>query len=130
MNVRVGPADIDEQGHVNNVVYLRWAQEVAVAHWRLLAPVEAQAELGWVVRRHEIEYKAAGQLHDELIVRTWVGTLRGLSFERFTEVRRKTEDKILAQARTLWIPIDPRTGKPKRVTSEVKQIFARAGGEL
>ena len=40
------PADIDENGHVNNVVYLRWAQDLGVAHWQRLAPAEEQATLG------------------------------------------------------------------------------------
>ena len=126
--VRVSPADIDGQDHVNNVVYLRWAQEVATAHWESLAPPEAQAALGWVVLRHEIDYKAAAILDDELLVRTWVGALSGISFERFTEIVRKTDRRLLAQVRTLWVPIDPRSGKPKRVSAEVRGIFAIAAG--
>ena len=30
--------DIDDLGHVNNVVYVRWAQEVATRHWTTAAP--------------------------------------------------------------------------------------------
>ncbi|PYJ27937.1 MAG: hypothetical protein DME90_09100 [Verrucomicrobia bacterium] len=57
MTVSVLPDDIDEQNHVNNTVYLRWVQEVATAHWRAIASVEAQETIGWVVLRHEIDYK-------------------------------------------------------------------------
>ena len=35
--ISVAQADIDEHGHVNNVVYVRWVQEVATAHWRTAA---------------------------------------------------------------------------------------------
>ena len=38
--VRVDPADIDTLGHVNNIVYLRWVQDVAAAHWFAAAPPE------------------------------------------------------------------------------------------
>ncbi|MDQ3314002.1 MAG: acyl-CoA thioesterase [Verrucomicrobiota bacterium] len=64
MTLRVAAQDIDGQGHVNNVVYLRWAQDVAVAHWEALAPAEDQTATGWVVLRHEIDYKGAGRLDD------------------------------------------------------------------
>ena len=42
------PADIDANGHVNNVVYLRWAQDLGVAHWQSLAPPEALTTWAWV----------------------------------------------------------------------------------
>ena len=65
MIVPVLPGDIDEQNHVNNTVYLRWVQDVATAHWRSVASPEAQEAIGWVVLRHEIDYKAPATLGDE-----------------------------------------------------------------
>ena len=118
------PADIDEQNHVNNTVYLRWVQDVAIAHWRSLASKEAQDAIGWVVLRHEIDYKIPAGLGDEIILRTWVGTASRLKFERFTEVRRKSDQQILASARTLWVPIDWKTGKPTRVSSDIRARFS------
>ena len=50
----IAPDDIDELGHVNNVVYLRWAQDVATAHWRAAATTEQQDGIAWVALRHEI----------------------------------------------------------------------------
>ena len=128
IRIRIESAHLDEQGHVNNVVYLRWAQDVATAHWEVLAPAEDQASVGWVVLRHEIDYLAAGLLGEELVVRTWVGTVEGLSFERHTEVLR-ADEKLLARARTLWCPINPRTGRPKRVRRELRELFLRLGSE-
>jgi acyl-CoA thioester hydrolase len=119
-------SDIDEQGHVNNVVYLRWAQDAAIAHWLVLAPVELQTNVGWVALRHEIDYKAPGFLNDDLRVRTWVGTVKGLSFERHTQIVRARDEQLLAQARTLWCPIDPATGRPKRVSAELRALFSTA----
>lgn len=128
--VRVSERDIDGQDHVNNVVYLRWAQDVATAHWETLAPAESLTSVGWVVLRHEIDYKAPALLGDELRVRTWVGKLEGLSFERHTEIIRAADDKLLARARTMWCPINPETGRPKRVSAEVRAAFSQAAGEL
>ena len=52
----VQPSDIDQMGHANNVVYLRWVQEVAEAHWLNSAPIELRSKYLWVVLHHEIDY--------------------------------------------------------------------------
>lgn len=125
MTVPVLPADIDGQNHVNNIVYLRWIQDVATAHWKSLASAEAQAVIGWVVLRHEIDYRSPASLGDEVLLRTWVGKASRLKFERFTEIRRKIDNKqLLAQARTLWVPVDVRTGKPMRVSAGLRAQFS------
>ena len=104
MTVSVVPGDIDEQNHVNNTVYLRWVQEVATAHWEAIASSEAQESIGWVVLRHEIDYKAPACLGDDVVLRTWVGKATRLTFERFTEIRRSGDGQLLSSARTLWCP--------------------------
>ena len=124
MTVPVLPSDIDEQNHVNNTVYLRWVQDVATAHWQALASAEAQAAIGWVVLRHEIDYKTPATLDDEIVLRTWVGKATRLTFERFTEIRRKSDRQLLSQARTLWCPIDMQNGRPMRVSVEVRAQFS------
>jgi acyl-CoA thioester hydrolase len=122
--IAVEPADIDQLGHVNNVIYLRWVQEAAVAHWTVAAPATDQAKLLWVVLRHEIDYKQAAFLGDGIIARTWVGSASRIRFERFTELLRARDRSLLAQARTLWCPIDARTGKPASVSPEVRACFS------
>jgi acyl-CoA thioester hydrolase len=136
MTVPVLPTDIDEQNHVNNTVYLRWIQDVATAHLKSLASVEAQAAIGWIVLRHEIDYRSPASLGDEIVLRTWVGKASRLKFERFTEIRRKSgrsdmeasggdiDNQLISQARTLWVPIDVRTGKPTRVSAELRARFS------
>ena len=124
MSVAVQSGDIDEQNHVNNTVYLRWVQDVATAHWRALASADAQRAIGWVVLRHEIDYKIPASLGDEIVLRTWVGVASRLKFERFTEMRRKIDNELLAKARTVWVPIDWQTGKPTRVPDDVRAQFS------
>lgn len=122
LRVRVAEADLDERRHVNNVVYLRWAQEIATAHWRALATPESLETLAWVALRHEIDYLAPAMLGDELLVRTWVGQADGLAFERFVEVIR--DGRTLAKARTLWCPVDIHTGRPRRPDPETRARFS------
>lgn len=124
MTISVLPGDIDEQNHVNNTVYLRWIQDVATAHWQAVASLEAQKSIGWVVLRHEIEYKNPAGLADKIMLRTWVGKATRLTFERFTEILRSGEGQLLSNARTLWCPINTQTGRPMRVPSEVRAQFS------
>jgi len=120
----VADADIDELGHVNNVVYLRWVQEIAVAHWRAAAPAELQAEVVWVVLRHEIDYKRPARAGDQVVGRTWVGDATGSRFERFTEFARAAGDEVLAQARSVWCPLNARTGRPRRIDPALHDYFS------
>jgi len=122
--VPIVAADIDEQNHVNNTVYVRWVQDIATAHWRAIASPEAQEAIGWVVLRHEIDYKTPATLGDEVVLRTWVGKATRLTFERFTEIRRKRDRQLLSQARTLWCPINTETGRPVRVSAKVHAQFS------
>ena len=124
MIVPVLAEDIDQQNHVNNTVYLRWVQEVATAHWRAVASSEAQESIGWVVLRHEIDYKAPACLGDHVVLRTWVGKATRLTFERFTELRRNIDGLLFSKARTLWCPINAQTGRPVRVPVEVREQFS------
>jgi acyl-CoA thioester hydrolase len=122
--ISISPADIDVHGHVNNVVYVRWVQDAAVAHWRVLATQEQQANVTWVVVRHEIDYKRPARPEDSIIATTWVGTATNATFERFTEILRLKDRKVLAAARTLWCPIDAKTGMPARVGQDIRNRFS------
>jgi len=122
--ITVGAADIDELGHVNNVVYVRWVQEIATAHWQAAATAEQQASVAWVVVRHEIDYKHPGLLGDELLGRTWVGSAVARAFERHTEIVRARDGRVLARARTLWCPISRTTGKVITVGDDVRERFS------
>jgi acyl-CoA thioester hydrolase len=124
MTIAVQSVDIDQQNHVNNTVYVRWIQEVATAHWNAAAPAPARDQIGWVVVRHEIDYKSPAGLGDEIVLRTWVGQATRATFERFVEVLRQRDRKLLAAARTLWVPVNPETGKPTRVPVEVRTRFS------
>ena len=124
IDVAVQPADIDGLGHVNNIVYLRWVQDVAVAHWRAAAPAEDQRKLHWVVLRHEIDYKQAAKPGDAIAVRTWVGAATRLRFERHTEIRRAQDGALLAKALTVWCPVDAATGRPTPVSAAVRAVFS------
>lgn len=124
IEIQIQPTDIDVLGHVNNVVFLRWVQDAAVAHWSALTNDLQKAEVVWVVARHEIDYKRPAMPGDRLRGRTWVGGASRHVFERLTEILRTTDETVLARARTLWVPVDPASGRPTVVSPEVRALFS------
>ena len=122
------PADIDENGHVNNVVYLRWAQDLGVAHWQSLAPAEAQETWAWVALRHEIDYRRALLPGETGHGRTWVSdTAEGPRFNRYIRIDAAPDGKgdgaMCAQVVTTWVLIEQATGRPKRVPPWMLELF-------
>jgi acyl-CoA thioester hydrolase len=124
LTLRVSDADIDRQGHVNNVAFVRYIQDIAVAHWVAVASADVRAAFTWVVRRHEVEYLRPAFPDEELLLRTWVGEPSGATWERFTEVLRAGEDKPIVTARTVWVLLDAASGRPRRVDPVMVARFA------
>ncbi len=77
--------EIDDLNHVNNVVYIKWMDEVAFEHWALLTKEHPLSAYVWVVVRHEIDYVRQAVLGDEIKVKTWVGSSKSFKSERFME---------------------------------------------
>jgi acyl-CoA thioester hydrolase len=125
LSILVQPMDIDALGHVNNVVYLRWMQQAAAAHWETVATPELRASVAWVVIRHEIDYKAPAFPGERLVARTWVGEPTAATWERLSEVRRSADDKLLAQCRSVYVALDPVTSRPRRVDAALRAPFGR-----
>ncbi len=118
---RVSAADIDAQGHVNNVAYVKWIQDVAVAHWFSVTTEEMREKYTWMLTRHEIDYKKQTFAGEEVTATTWVGEATRITWERFTEIRRGED--ILVKARSIWCLIDRQTSKPSRITSEMINLL-------
>ncbi|MCA8893920.1 MAG: acyl-CoA thioesterase [Amphiplicatus sp.] len=121
------PSEIDELGHVNNAVYLVWAQEVAVAHWRAMTSETMRGDLIWVVLRHEIDYRDPVLPGETVEVRTWLGRASGPRFERHIDIRKPGAARPCAKVLTDWCLLDARSRKPKRVGEEILTLFGVSG---
>ena len=116
-------SDIDANGHVNNVVYVRWIQDMATSHWDARQPAEEQSKWAWIVLRHEIDYRRALMPGETATARTWVAEApEGPRFDRFVRIDGP-DGAMCAQARTVWCLIEQATGRPKRVTPEIVARF-------
>ena len=68
---------IDENGHVNNVAYVQWMQDIAVEHYASIGGIAAQGpDSTWVVREHKVEYFLPAFENKEIEIRTWVENIR------------------------------------------------------
>ncbi|MBL7862702.1 MAG: acyl-CoA thioesterase [Cyclobacteriaceae bacterium] len=121
--ILVDAADIDNLGHVNNVIYLRYVQDVATAHWNQVAPQELKQQCSWVVLRHEIDYVSPALMGDVLIASTWVGKTEGVRSIRFVELKNKKTGRLIAKACTDWCMLDSITLKPKRINENIISLL-------
>jgi acyl-CoA thioester hydrolase len=118
------PADMDANGHVNNIVYVRWLQEVATAHWAAVGPADAQARFLWVISRHEIDYRAASFAGEVLTAETWGENPKGARFDRCTRITGP-DGSVRVEARTTWVIMDRELNRPARLRPELVALFLK-----
>jgi acyl-CoA thioester hydrolase len=123
MALTASPEHIDQLGHVNNAVWVRWMEQVAVAHWESVADAAHRDAYFWVVVRHEIDYLRAAFEGYRITARTWVGEApKGAKFDRHVEFTGN-DGRVCVRARTDWAIIDKASGKPIRVPRQVVAPF-------
>ena len=115
---------IDENGHVNNVVYVQWMQDIAVEHYAAIGGIAAQGpDSTWVVREHRIEYFLRAFLGEENEIKTWVENIRRVRSLRKYEFIRKADGKVLVKGETDWVFVDIKTGSLRPIPEEVSNVF-------
>ena len=121
LKIRVSSDDIDVLQHVNNLVYVKWMDEIANKHWAYLTKDTPLPQYVWVVVRHEIDYLKQAGLEDEITVKTWVGETKGVTSVRFMEFYKY--DLLLVKAKTTWAMLDAKTYKPSRIRENVLKVL-------
>ena len=124
VDLEVRPEDIDVNGHLNNVIYVRWLQDAGAAHWLARLSPEERAPWSWVVLRHEIDYFQPLRLGDAARARTWVGEVRGARFDRFVLIER-SDGTVCAQGHTDWVLVEAKTMRPTRIAPEMVAPFVK-----
>ncbi|WP_037524272.1 acyl-CoA thioesterase [Sphingomonas sp. Mn802worker] len=115
--------DIDELGHVNNAVWVRWIQDLSVAHWHTVAAPEHQDAFVWVVTRHEIDYRGNVHEGEQVTGETWVPEApRGARFDRHFRFTGG-DGRVRVEGVTTWAMIDRGTGRLVRIREEIAAPF-------
>jgi len=118
-SIEVPAEDIDGNGHLNNVAYLQWMNEIALLHFEALGGPDVTALLGatWVARSHRIEYLRPVLEGDRLTLKTWISSLRGARSHR--GYRFEAGDLQVAEGETEWVLVDIETGRPRKIPLEM-----------
>jgi acyl-CoA thioester hydrolase len=121
------PSDaIDQQGHVSNLAYVAWMQDVAIEHSAAAGwPMERYLQLGagWVVRSHFIEYLRPVFAGERLAVHTWVPRFDQRSQPRRYLFVRGDDRRLVAEAETRWVFVDLATGRRRTLPPELLDAF-------
>ncbi len=122
LTLQVSARDIDDFGHVNNVVYLTWMARAAWDHSKALGfDFEAYRarDCGFVVTRHEIDYRAACFEGDTVQVATWVSKNdQRLKLRRRFQMISETSQSVLATGMSEFATMKISTGKACRMPSD------------
>jgi acyl-CoA thioester hydrolase len=115
----------DQNGHVNNVEYLRWVQDAAMQHSEKAGCTQETNASGatWVVRTHKIEYLKSAFAGDRVVVMTWVSNFRRVQSLRKYRILRPADKALLAEGETDWVFVDAKNGTLRSIPKEVKASF-------
>jgi acyl-CoA thioester hydrolase len=116
---------LDDNGHVNNVRFVRWMQDAAVAHSDRTGCSRLTKDEGatWVARSHAIEYLRPAFLGDRIAVLTWVSSWRRVRSLRRYRFVRETDGALLARGETDWVFVDTQSGRPRHIPEAVARVF-------
>lgn len=124
--IQVQPEHIDGLGHVNNVVYMQWMQEVTTAHIEAIGlGLEQYHALkhAMVAVEHQVQYRKAAFEGDEIILRTWLNDINALYSFRQYAFYRPQDQTLLFTGNTQWACIEMATGRPKRMSPTFTQAY-------
>ncbi|MFN8528261.1 MAG: YbgC/FadM family acyl-CoA thioesterase [Anaerolineae bacterium] len=124
---RVEWRDVDQAGHVNNANYLTFMEE---------AGFQASKSFGWsaarmraenfgiFARRIQIEYRQQATYDEELTISTYLSDVRRANATRHYIIARAEDGAIVAQARGLFIFVNPQTNTIARLPREIMDDFS------
>ncbi|ANF82129.1 thioesterase [Acinetobacter sp. NCu2D-2] len=133
LEIKVKPEHIDQLGHVNNVVYVQWMQDVASAHIEALGlGLKEYIELkhAMVAVEHHVQYRKAAFEGESLILRTWLSDINALYSYRQYVFYRPSDRSILFMGNTQWACVEIVTGRPKRMSPTFTQAYQPIAAEL
>lgn len=117
---------LDNNNHVNNVIYVQWMQDAAIAHATSVGGTTATEAAGatWVARSHQITYMQPAFAGDHICLMTWISTFRKARSLRKYKFLRLGDDTVLAIGATEWVFVDMATGRPRTIPGTVSSRFS------
>lgn len=127
LSARVYFADTDFSGVVYHARYLEFFERgrsdylrLAGVHHNELIDGKHGEKLVWVVKRMEIDFRAAAKIDDILTIDTWTADISGARIVMEQQIKRG--ETVLVEAR-VQAAIIGETGKPRRFPKEWIGVF-------
>ena len=121
--ITVSQEDIDDLNHVNNVRFVQWVQDIAKEHWLTYATSDILETYSWFLVNHFIEYKSQALLGDQLLLRTYVPKVDGVSTTRHVEIINAKTGQLIVKSKAKWCLIDSKTQRPTRIIPKIAELF-------
>jgi acyl-CoA thioester hydrolase len=107
--------DLDAFGHVNNAVYLTYAQEARFAWSGILEMVVARAEVDFIAPIYDGD--------TFLDIELWVSAIGNSSFTMNYEIKMKGE--LVARVKTVQVTVDMITKKSYPISDEQRVFLTK-----
>jgi len=111
--IKITEEYIDLNNHVNNVQYVKWVEDIAAEHWDSVKHKLDFPDDIWMLLDHHIQYKKQVYLGDLITVKTYPKPPEGIRQPR--KVEFYCNDVLVVDSLTLWVFIDKKTQKIKRL---------------
>ena len=121
--ITVSKNDLDDLNHVNNIIYIRWIQEIAKFHWESLVSNDIRKNYYWVLLEHQIKYLHPAFLGDKIKIKTYIEKTGGIKSNRIVEIYNTDTNILIVKSKTIWCLINAKSNKPSRITDEIRQAF-------
>ncbi|PXX92260.1 acyl-CoA thioesterase [Marinobacter vulgaris] len=130
MIIDVGDEDTDRLGHANNVVYVRWLEDISWQHIESLGMTwELHEKTGkaMAITRTEIDYLTAANAGDRLVLATWLTGFDGrFRSERRFQLVRECDGRTLVRAVSTHACVNLKSQRPSRMPAEFADILGGA----
>ena len=107
--------DLDAFGHVNNAVYLTYAQEARFAWSGILEMVVARAEVDFIAPIYDGD--------TFLDIELWVSAIGNSSFTMTYEIKMKGE--LVARVKTVQVTVDMESKKSRPIDDEQRVFLTK-----
>jgi len=121
---RVRWGDADRFGRLRLDAVARYLQDTANDDTR---DTGEDPSAPWVVRRTRIDLDRPPRTGEVIALTTFAGGLGSRWAERRTSIRSVAADRRV-EATSLWVRMDPKTGRPARLDDRFLSLYAEAAG--
>lgn len=115
--------DIDFAGHVSNIVYIRWLEDLRLALLEEYLPLKPQLDAGYapILVRTNIQYRRAIRLFEPVVGRMWVQSVGSARVILASHIL--VHDEVCADVIQEGVFAGLDNGRPMRVPNELRRVF-------